>query len=68
MFFEMRDHASHPNKIITPSNRIFTEMLTVAQLVKKLPTFYGPAGTLPPSKGHSTDLYPDSDESSPHHI
>ena len=51
---------------ITPLSRVLLEELTGSQLVKKLPAFMDPEGTLPHSQKPATCPYPERDRSSPY--
>jgi len=48
------------NKSPTPLSRVLLEKLTVTQLVKKLPAFYGPQSPLLYSQEPSTGPYPET--------
>jgi hypothetical protein len=55
-----------PDTDPTAWNSCFLEKLTVAQLIKKCPTFYGTQCSLPCSQKPTTCLYPELDKPSPH--
>jgi len=51
---------------IFATNMVLLEMLTVAQLINKLPAFMEPEGSLPCAKEPATGPYPERDASNPY--
>jgi hypothetical protein len=55
--------------LLNPYSRVLLEKLTISQLVKKFPAFYGtlePEGSLPHSQVPATCPYPEPAQSSPY--
>jgi len=57
---------SDMTNLVTPQSTYVLEKLTVAHLVKKLPTFYELKGSLMCTQEPTTGSYPELHESNPH--